>query len=289
MVGLQTLNLAIGVRVPASQLRVAGKRDNFPASSIKARSTKRFEMRRILTQLLLSAMALVILSPLILAQSRRASSQPPPPPPRPRPIENNDDIVGELHESTYVNKYFGLEITAPEGWLILNQDFNKRAQETGERIVLKGADKPLASSIKTAAEKTPILFSMIRRPMPNSTSVAMLSFLIERVPLAATDSMAREYIQSMKNFMVIMSTKRAADAPALKVEFAENIYPKQIGGKQFQVLGTSIATGDKTFRQQYQVRIIKGYAFVILFTYKSDDELHALEALLKDVKFESTR
>jgi len=73
-----------------------------------------------------------------------------------------------------------MEMTAPEGWLILNQDFGKRAQEAGEQIVSKGVDKPLADSIKTATEQTSILFSMIRRPVPNSASVAMLSFLIER-------------------------------------------------------------------------------------------------------------
>ncbi len=130
---------------------------------------------------------------------------------------------------------------------------------------------------------------MIRRPMPNSASVAMLSFLIERVPLAATDSMAREYIQSMKNFMRDISAKRAADAPTLKVDFAQNIYSKQIDGEQFQVMDATITTGDKTFRQRYQVRIIKGYAFIILFTYKADDDLQALEALLKDIKFEPAR
>lgn len=137
-------------------------------------------MRRLPTHLLLLAMALAALAPSISAQSRRATSQPPPPPPPPprRPIENNGNTLGELHESTYVNKYFGMEMTAPEGWLILNQDFGKRAQEAGEQIVSKGVDKPLADSIKTATEQTSILFSMIRRPMPNSASVAMLSFLI---------------------------------------------------------------------------------------------------------------
>lgn len=101
--------------------------------------------------------------------------------------------------------------------------------------------------------------------------------------------MAREYIQSMKNFMRDISAKRAADAPTLKVEFAQNVYSKQIDGEQFQVMDATITTGDKTFRQRYQVRIIKGYAFIILFTYKADDDLQALEALLKDIKFEPAR
>lgn len=54
-------------------------------------------------------------------------------------------------------------------------------------------------------------------------------------------------------------------------------------------MDATITTGDKTFRQRYQVRIIKGYAFIILFTYKADDDLQALEALLKDIKFKPAR
>jgi hypothetical protein len=243
-----------------------------------------------LTRISLIFMLFCLITIPLSAQRRRSASQPSPPPPPPASRSAKDQspyVIGELRESTYVNRYLGLEVAAPEGWLIVNREFTKQMEKKGAELLSPSTNKPLVKALDKAAELTSTVFTMVKRPVPPATSTPIFTLMMEHVPLAATDSMAREYLESMKNIVNNLTTTRPADAPMFKVQIEPNVFPERIGGKQFQVQDSTVTTSTRMVKQRYHVRIIKNYAFIILFTYENDKDLQALQLLLSEVKFEA--
>jgi hypothetical protein len=181
---------------------------------------------------------------------------------------------GSIENSVYRHKYFGLKVTIPQKWHVVENEDMKRAVALLKQSVVD-KNKQLEQGLDASLLNTIGLLTVFKYP-PNSGVASNPAFacLAEKNVPSLT---GKDYLMSMKSLM------QQANLP---FKFEREVYSQVIGGKEFAVLpvqGTS--QQGLLVNQNYYAIIVKGYALAFIITYHNAEDLKLLEGMLKSVKF----
>ena len=193
----------------------------------------------------------------------------------PRASEEID--FGTIENSVYKNKYFGLSLTFPEGWSVLDQQQRDELKDLGSEIVA-GDDKNLNKAMKSAAElQTVNMLSVFEHPLgtdvPYNPNIIIMA---ERVRHAPGIKRGNDYHVHTKK--VLESSNQ------LSVNFGET-FTEMIGGKEFDVQPLQMGIGNQVVKQKMYATIDKGYALLLVISYDAPEEEEKLQAILKTITF----
>jgi hypothetical protein len=191
-------------------------------------------------------------------------------------IETSEIDFGTITNSVYQNNYFGLSVTFPPDWSIQDQAEQRRLAAEGNKI-LNGNDPNKQAVLKASELQTVNMFAVfehaIGSPVPFNPSVISMAENVSAYPGIKTGS---DYLYHVKQQL---------SSGRVEVAFPKDVYTTQLGGKDFDVMQTSITLGDKTVQQKYYVSVMKGYALAFIASYTTDEEAAKLQKILDSVTF----
>jgi hypothetical protein len=236
-------------------------------------------MKRALTQTLLATLFAASTAFAARAQSAQQKSDPPPPPP---PIVYGDPKVeqpfdtGRFEGGSYSNDFFGFSMTLPKGWVVLGVEDNKKIMDTGRGLIEEGASETKKQGFDAALARTYFLVtaSKYQKGTAGPDFNAVILCIAERIPTAIIKTGA-DYISVMQ---------RALEGTAAKIEVGP-LRTQKVGGADFTVADVRMSAGSVVTAQRYYVRISKGHALTLAYTYFDDADLKTFDELLGTVKF----
>jgi len=178
--------------------------------------------------------------------------------------------VGSVTGTTYENKYFGLRLTIPTSWQVLDSNVRKRISEKGKELMTSD-DPSKQRDLNRAADNTINLLTVAQYPPgeaqpPNS----MLICGAERIP--ARVGKDTEYMAALKN------TLKYSQVP---ITVERDIYSEQIGEVAFSVIDFKSNYSGKIVSQKYYAHIIKNYVLFFIVIYQMDEQLKTLNEVLR--------
>lgn len=188
-----------------------------------------------------------------------------------------DEIdFGNVSNSVYQNKYFGLTVALPAGWSVQDQTTRQRLMELGGEMVA-GDDKNLKAAVKTSEMTTVSLFAAFKHPVgtpvPYNPNIMCLAERVRHMP------------GMKKGGDYLFHAKRLLQSSQIQVSFPKEISTETIGGQQFGVMHIETSMAGMTIRQKYYAAITKGYALAFIVTFTNDEEESSLNNILKTVTF----
>ncbi len=184
---------------------------------------------------------------------------------------------GTLESSVYTNEYFGLELTIPSEWSVLDKAAQQRLTDVGGELIA-GDDENLQAIIKASEMQTVNLVGAFKHPLgypvPYNPSIMCVAERIEGLPGIGT---GRDYHYH---------AKRLLQAGQLDVSFPTPMSADRLGGEIFDVLHVQMEILGLTVRQDYYARITDGYALLFIASYTTEDEKAELDGVLRSITFD---
>src|SRR5437588_8761656 len=89
--------------------------------------------------------------------------------PQPPPTPGHEPAVsaGTITDSAYVNEYFGLRLTIPEGWNVYDAQGRQMVLERGRKMITS-SDKSVQAGLDAASARTVNLLTVTKLPQGQS-------------------------------------------------------------------------------------------------------------------------
>ncbi len=182
---------------------------------------------------------------------------------------------GTIKNSVYRNEYFGMTLTVPDNWYVMDEEGRKQVMEVGAEMVA-GDDETLKSAIKASELTTVNLLSIMEHPpgtpVPFNPNLGCLAERVRDTPGIKTGD---DYF---------FHVKRLLESSQIAVTFSDSV-TEVVGGREFRVMPLEMSAMGQTVHQKFYACIDKGYALVFVASYSTDEELAKLQKVFDTVKF----
>ena len=195
------------------------------------------------------------------AQAAGQKAEPPLPtvqvetPPKRVPVDR-----GRLEGGTYSNDFFGFSINIPTGWV---------AQDASAKQAIAEAEADMSRVF--------YLFSASKYDLhaPGPDFNAHIMCVADRVPTAVLKTEA-EYLAASLSALKEVTTK---------TELTRPIRTERVGGAAFGVMDVRVTNNQRSGVQRHYVKLVKGYALTLVYTYADEADLKTFEEVVKSLKF----
>jgi hypothetical protein len=200
----------------------------------------------------------------------RATAQTPPP--APKPID-----LGRVEAGKYVNDFFGLSLSIPQGWAVQGA-FEKRViVEYGKQTLETNADERKKVGVEADLARSAFLLSLTKYPLypPPTDFNAHFALVAERIPTAVVKT-GSDYFDAML---------RTAQGSGAKLEPRGPVRSLKLGGVAFSVMDAKVTVTRGVVAAKFYVTLRKGYAFLFTFEYNDEDDAQSFEGIMNSVRF----
>jgi len=185
--------------------------------------------------------------------------------------------AGTVQDSVYTNKYFGMRLRIPDGWLAQDNETTKALIERGHDLAV-GDDKNLDAATRASEQRSVTLLTVFKyapgSPVDFNPSVMCVAERIQDLP------------GIKKGADYLFHVKKGLSASKLAPTFEKEIYETSVNGVDFGVLESRLVIGKSEIRQKYYTTILKGYALSIITSYSTNEELRALNEAMQSLKLQ---
>jgi hypothetical protein len=176
----------------------------------------------------------------------------------------------------FVNEFFGLSVTKPEGWYSQNVAETMGLMKSGSEEMAK-KDKNFQARLKASLDRTVPVFGFFEHN-PGVQGKANPNVLASAENLKNISSVKSgcDYIAEVK--------KSLAKAP-VQYHFEGACRTRSIGGKEFGYLDTSADQSGIKVHQVFYATIDRKYALALVQTYTDDDGRKGTDAIISSLQF----
>jgi len=185
---------------------------------------------------------------------------------------------GHVVDGTYVNEYFGLTVSLPDGWVVADQEVNEHIMETGTGVVSQG--DPVVSGALESAKKNMyqlLTASLYEVGAPVDTNPVFM-IVAERVSHRPGVRSGEDYL-----FHVV----RHLTSGDLPFSVRREPYPVEIDGVEFHRLDMTAVVLGTELRQSYIVTLRDGYVIGMTLVGATDEEMQLLETAARSMRFDA--
>lgn len=188
---------------------------------------------------------------------------------------------GKVTNHVYKNSYFKCTMNLPKEWVVQDQAVMDEIQKNGREELSGGNDdfqeKIEASSINTATLLTISKFDM-RAATESNPSIILIAENVNRDK--SIDDGAKYLAQARKML----------EQSAASIEYMSDNYKEEIiNGTQFHRMDITMNVANQQVHQRYFATISKGFAFVIVATYLSEDQEVFMRDYITSIRFEKEK
>jgi hypothetical protein len=226
-------------------------------------------MRR-LTKTVISAVLLLSSTAGVAGRGIRAAPQTPPH--APKPID-----LGRVEAGKYVNDFFGLSLSIPQGWAVQGATEKQVIMKHGRETVETNADERKKAGMEAAVARSAFLLSLTKYPLdpPPVDFNAHFGLIAERIPTAVIKT-GSDYFDAML---------RVAQGSAAKLEPRGPVRSLKLGGTAFSVMDAKLTVPRGVVAAKFYVTIRNGYALLFTFEYNDEDDAQSFEGIMNSVRF----
>lgn len=181
---------------------------------------------------------------------------------------------GTIENSVYHNNYFGMSITIPDDWNVLDKKQMEMIANTGKQMVSKDSKK----LIESAGDQSINLLAVFKHPLgtpvdfnPNFMCVA------ERVRHLPGINRGRDYHYHSRKLLKISG---------VNIKIADEIYSETFRGVVFDVMSSEMRLGNMVILQKQYAAIRKGYALLFVVSYSTPEQEKLLGNILDTLTFQ---
>lgn len=216
-----------------------------------------------------TAFALALLG---LEQSVFGQSTPPNPKPTPVAEVKANDFLGTLEGSSYTNNFFGLSLTIPEKYVVMNRA-EISVYSNASSDLMKGGGTTNDRKVDEAMQNQAILL-MIAQLQPGNPANAIFEV-----------SVRKQFAGVTANMVLAESVKMMTASP--KTVLKRSIPGTRFAGKDFVGVEVETDVSGVKLTQVFHVGIHRGYALVIAFTFAPDADKTAFDSMLSGMVLKS--
>ena len=194
--------------------------------------------------------------------------------------ERSEEIdSGTFERSQYHNPYFGMTLTIPSDWSILNKRTRRERQDMSGRLWV-GNDANREAMLEDSWPRMVYLLAAFKHPFGSPVAYnPEISCCADRISDFSGIRTGKDYLFHWKTML---------EAGQLKCSFPEQIYSESLGGAEFYVLTVDYAWRDGTMRQEVFAATMKDYALAITISFVTQEERRVLREALSTLKFSGT-
>jgi hypothetical protein len=188
---------------------------------------------------------------------------------------------GKVENNTYTNRYFKCSMKLPKEWVVQDQEVVDELRKKGKEAMTEG-NEALKEQVDAASINTASLLTVSKVDMRLATesnpSIILVAENVNRAP--GMDNGAK-YLESAKSFLL----KSNAQIESISDDFEEEI----INGTQFFRMDAVMNVSGQLVNQRYLVTISKGFAFVIIETFQTEEQELFMLDYVKSIRFEKEK
>ena len=206
----------------------------------------------------------VLLLLLCLACPIVLSAQKSPPKPASSPVAG--DNFGQLDGNKYTNSFYGMTVTIPDEFTIMNRAEVLVYKDAGADMLRTGknADSPV---YEEALAKSSVLLLVSSKP-PGTPGIAVLEMV------------SRWQAPGVTRNMVLAETTKVLTASG-KVTLKDAGKPVTLGGRVFSTAEYESEMGGQKLKFRSYITMVRGYALAITLTFTTPESESAFEEMLK--------
>jgi hypothetical protein len=221
-----------------------------------------------MVRILLTIAILVTTGELGNAQTSKArSGSRPPAPPAVQPAPA--DFFGKLDGGQYTNNFFGLSLTVPEGYLVLNRDeigiYSKAAVD-----LMKGENERNNKAFNDAINNQAVLL-MVAQKAPGSEGNAVAEMQVRKQPPGATAN-------------VVLAQSAKLMTGSAKAVLTRHLPSVRFGNRTFTGAEFEIQVGSQMLTQQLYITMQRGYAMSVGLTFAAGADRNAFNGMFSGFK-----
>jgi hypothetical protein len=193
------------------------------------------------------------------------------PAPAKPPVQSPE--LGQLDGTYYSNNFFGLSLSVPKEWVVVDAQRNQALDDQAKKMVNSPDPKHL-ERVEGSLERSKTLLRIMKLPegQPNN---AMFMLIAER--LASPDlKTGHDVVAAMQQTMKDTN---------FTVEMLEAARTEKLGTVDFALANIKVSSPIGAYKQRIYIMVYKDYALELFFTYLDDADLPAIDAITKSVKF----
>jgi hypothetical protein len=180
--------------------------------------------------------------------------------------------AGTLEGSTYINTYFGLRLTFPDGWEVQDDRTKQIIQDRGKER-LRFDDSKKQARLDESVANTANLLTLFETPFIQPYQ-AKLVCVVERIPVGSTFTEVN-YATSLKTALTGYSK--------IKYVLEKDARTEMIDGAPFTAIDFTVNLDSGRSHQKYYTQIRKGYVLCFILSYASKRQLSALKTIIAGI------
>jgi len=183
---------------------------------------------------------------------------------------------GRIENGKYLNSFFGLEITLPSDWFILNKSQMQNIAEKGKELIA-GDDEKMKKMIKAAKVEDATLLGIFKYEKGAAVDYN------PNLMLAVGNLKNTPGIKTGKDYL--FHIRKLLKQTQLYDSIDEECEKEIINNQEFYLMSTSMKIFELKITQTYYATVRNGFALVLAISFVDDEEKDTLEKTVKSIKF----
>jgi hypothetical protein len=186
-------------------------------------------------------------------------------------------LAEKVSENAYRNAAFGLTVTAPDSWSVMDNQQTKRLMDVGTDVATAGNDR-LKAVAEASKQGTTNIFTFFKHPLgtPVEFNPSVMG-VAENLMLAPGVKTGRDYFFHARKLM---------EQSSMPVEFVGDYTTAKIGGQAFDRMNVRMDVNGVSVNQSYYAARHDNFVVVIIQSYQTDAEREETMAVVDTIKLD---
>lgn len=188
-----------------------------------------------------------------------------------------DFDYGIVANGRYTNRFFGIEMTLPQDWVVQSREQVDRMNQLGKDL-FTGDDAKLKAVVKASQVNSATLLTLFKyekgSPVTYNANMLIIAENIKNLP----------GIKSGKDYL--FQAHRVLEMGQFKYDHVDSEFAKEtINGIEFYKMNAEVTYMGIKITQTYYSTVINKFAFSFIISYASDEQKNELIYSLNSLKY----
>ena len=186
-------------------------------------------------------------------------------------------VAEKVSENTYRNAAFGLTVTAPDTWFVMDNQQTEKLMEAGTDMATAGNDK-LKAIADASKQATSNIFTFFKHPVgtPVEFNPSVIG-VAENLMMAPGVKTGRDYFFHARKLM---------EQSSVPIEILGDYTTTKIGGQAFDRMDVRMNANGVSVNQSYYAARHDNFVVVIIQSYQNDAERKETMSVIETIRLD---
>jgi len=186
--------------------------------------------------------------------------------------------LGEVKNGKYHNGFFGMTVSLPKGWTVLDPELVNAKADEAKKILAKG-DSARADRFEKAVQQGVNLFTVSKYPTVASPSTGNAIITC----LATKENLSPEFVPDSE--LYLRKAKDGLYDAKVRFRIRQDITTQFLGDTAFATMTIDVDAPSIMHTKYYSV-VIKRYGIGVIAYYLTDEDEKVIDQVLQSITFD---